>query len=75
VVSPCFIITLTISVSVWLIITSLEKILFLGIQWAVLILSPCIQWDLQKHKRRISGAWDIAHISGAGVKKCNNRVA
>jgi hypothetical protein len=61
--SPCFIITLTLSISVWFITTSLEKILFIGIQWVVLILSPCIQWDLQRYKRHISGAWDIAHIS------------
>ncbi|KAL7484134.1 hypothetical protein ACHAW6_009771 [Cyclotella cf. meneghiniana] len=64
--SPCFIITLTLSVSVWLITTSLEKIIFLGVQWIVLILSPCIQWNLQKHKQIITGPWDIAHISTVG---------
>ncbi|KAL3804318.1 hypothetical protein HJC23_011246 [Cyclotella cryptica] len=65
--SPCFIITLTLSVSVWLITTSLEKIIFLGVQWIILILSPCIQWNLQKHKQIIMGPWDIAHVSTVGV--------
>jgi hypothetical protein len=67
--SPCFIITLTLSISVWLITTQLERFLFLGVQWIVLILSPCILWDLQKHKQIIRGTWDIAHISAGELNK------
>jgi len=45
-----------------LLLSPLEKLLFGFIQSIVCILSPCLQWQLQRHKRFITGPWDIAHI-------------
>ena len=45
-----------------LFLSPLEKLLFGCIQLIVSIVSPCLQWQLQRHKRVISGPWDIAHI-------------
>ena len=59
--SPCFIIPL--SISVWLTTTSFEKIIFLCLQWTVMVLFPYVKWHLQKHKRHMYGDWDIYHIS------------
>ena len=62
--SLCLIIPL--SISVWLITTSFEKIIFLCLQWTFLVLFPFMKWHLQKHKRHIYGAWDICHIDIQG---------
>ena len=47
----------------------MERVVFLGTEWVVLILSPLVQWNLQKHQRFISGSWDIAHISPVEIHK------
>ena len=62
--SPCFAITAALSVSAWLLLVSpVEKIIFVGIQLFLLVLSPCLQYWLQGYKKIISGKWNIAHIT------------
>lgn len=61
--SPCFAITAALSGSAWLLLAyQLEKIMFVGLQLFLLVLSPLLQWRLQRHKMIITGKWDIAHI-------------
>mmetsp|Transcript_9261 Transcript_9261/g.22597 ORF Transcript_9261/g.22597 Transcript_9261/m.22597 type:complete len:405 (+) Transcript_9261:241-1455(+) len=60
--SPCFIITVALSLAAWLILSPFEKVLFAGMQFMVFVFSPCLQWRLQRHKQIITGPWDIAHI-------------
>ena len=60
--SPCFLITIALSVASWLLLSSFERILFASLQLVVFVLSPCLQWFLQRYKQFITGPWDIAHI-------------
>mmetsp|Transcript_31479 Transcript_31479/g.66216 ORF Transcript_31479/g.66216 Transcript_31479/m.66216 type:complete len:373 (+) Transcript_31479:85-1203(+) len=60
--SPCFIITFALSIAAWLLISSFERILFASMQLLIFVMSPCLQWRLQRHKQIITGPWDIAHI-------------
>lgn len=60
--SPCFIITFTLSLAAWLLISEFEKLLFASLQLLLFVISPCLQWRLQRHKQIITGPWDIAHI-------------
>ncbi len=63
-VSPCFAITASLTVSAWLLlVSSVERCMFVGLQLFLLLLSPCLQWWLQRYKKIITGKWDIAHIS------------
>ena len=61
---PCsIIITSSISLATaWLLLSSFEKVIFAGLQMLIFIISPCLQWRLQRHKKIITGPWDIAHI-------------
>eukprot|EP00985_Skeletonema_marinoi_P005538 scaffold2410_cov165-Skeletonema_marinoi.AAC.2 len=62
--SPCFAITAALSVSAWLLLVSLEeRCMFVGLQLFLLVLSPILQWWLQRYKKIITGKWDIAHIN------------
>jgi len=60
--SPCSIVTFTLSLAAWLLLSSFEKVLFASLQMSVFVISPCLQWRLQRHKQIITGPWDIAHI-------------
>mmetsp|Transcript_33542 Transcript_33542/g.61740 ORF Transcript_33542/g.61740 Transcript_33542/m.61740 type:complete len:397 (-) Transcript_33542:4-1194(-) len=60
--SPCSIVTFTLSLAAWLLLSSFEKILFASLQLSVFVISPGLQWRLQRHKQIITGPWDIAHI-------------
>jgi len=60
--SPCSIVTFTLSLAAWLLLSSFEKFLFASLQLSVFVISPCLQWRLQRHKQIITGPWDIAHI-------------
>lgn len=63
-VSPCFVITASWTVSAWLLlVSSVERCMFVGLQLFLLLLSPCLQWWLQRYKKIITGKWDIAHIN------------
>mmetsp|Transcript_26671 Transcript_26671/g.41838 ORF Transcript_26671/g.41838 Transcript_26671/m.41838 type:complete len:391 (-) Transcript_26671:234-1406(-) len=63
-VSPCFAITASLTVSAWLLlVSSVERCMFVGLQLFLLLLSPCLQWWLQRYKKIITGKWDIAHIN------------
>ena len=65
-VSPCFVITAALTVSAWLLLVSTaERCVFVGLQLFLLLLSPCLQWWLQRYKKIITGKWDIAHINVA----------
>ena len=61
---PCsIIITSSISLATaWLLLSSFEKVIFAGLQVVIFVISPCLQWRLQRHKKIITGPWDIAHI-------------
>ena len=62
--SPCFVITALLSISAWLLlVSSAEKCMFAGLQLFLFVLSPCLQWWLQRYKKIITGNWDIAHIN------------
>jgi len=64
--SPCFVITAALTVSAWLLLVSTaERCVFAGLQLFLLLLSPCLQWWLQRYKKIITGKWDIAHINVA----------
>jgi hypothetical protein len=61
---PSLIVTIALTVLAWMLISSVEdKFIFLIVQVMVLLISPLIRFSLQKHKRIITGPWDIAHIS------------
>jgi hypothetical protein len=61
---PSLIVTIALTVLAWLLLSSVEeKFFFLIIQVMVLSISPLILFSLQKHKRIITGPWDIAHIT------------
>jgi len=40
----------------------LETAVFVAVQSCILIIAPVYKAILQKHKAKISGPWDIAHI-------------
>ena len=62
--SPCFAITTALTAAAWLLlVSSAERFAFAGLQLLLLVLSPCLQWWLQRYKKRITGKWDIAHIN------------
>lgn len=62
--SPCFVITAALTVSAWLLLVSTaDRCIFVGLQLFLLLLSPCLQWWLQRYKKIITGKWDIAHIN------------
>ena len=58
-----FTITVVLSLIVLTQVSTFERVIFGTIMLVVCILSPCIQWRLQRHKRIISGPWNISHIS------------
>jgi len=61
--SPCFFITALLSISAWQLLSPFERIHFSFLQMIILVVSPCIQWWLQRFKQIITGPWDIAHIA------------
>jgi len=58
-----FTITVVLSLIVLIQLSTFERVLFGSIMLAVCLLSPCIQWRLQKHRKIITGPWEIDHIS------------
>lgn len=56
-------ITVVLSLIVWTHLSLFERFIFGSIMLIVNLLSPCVQWRLQRHKRIITEPWDIAHIS------------
>ena len=58
-----FTITVVLSIIVLTLLSNFERVFFGIIMLAVCLLSPCIQWRLQKHRKIMLGPWDIAHIS------------
>jgi hypothetical protein len=61
---PSLIVTIALTVLAWMLLSLVEeKFIFLIIQKMVLLISPLIRFSLQKHKRIITGPWDIAHIT------------
>mmetsp|Transcript_6673 Transcript_6673/g.13475 ORF Transcript_6673/g.13475 Transcript_6673/m.13475 type:complete len:425 (+) Transcript_6673:59-1333(+) len=61
--SPCFFVTALLSISAWQLLSPFERIHFSFLQMIILVVSPCIQWWLQRFKQIITGPWDIAHIA------------
>ena len=61
---PRLMVTIALTVLAWMLLSSFEeKFIFSIMQVMVLFISPLIHSSLQKHKRIISGPWDIAHIT------------
>jgi hypothetical protein len=61
---PSLIVTIALTVLAWMLLSSVEdKFIFSIIQVMVLLISPLVRFSLQKHKRIITGPWDIAHIT------------
>lgn len=60
--SPCSMIFLALSLAVLLVITEFERVVFLVLQFLIMMASPTMQWWLQRYKQIITGPWDIAHV-------------
>lgn len=61
---PRLMVTIALTVLAWMLLSSFEKkFIFSIMQVIVLFISPLIRSSLQKHKRIITGPWDIAHIT------------
>ena len=58
-----FAITIILTLVTWILLSNFERFLFGSIMLAVCLLSPCMQWRLQRHRKIITGPWDIVHIS------------
>ena len=58
-----FTITIILTLVTWILLSNFERVIFGSIMLVVCLLSPCIQWRLQRHRRIIIGPWDIVHIS------------